>query len=70
MKKNKATEIKVALLRAGVTQAQIAKDLGLTIASVNGVIQGRCKSTRVMDYIEKVTGIRPVYHWERNKKAA
>lgn len=70
MKKDKATEIKVALLRAGVSQAQIARDLGVHIVSVNGVINGRCKSTRVMDYIEKVTGIRPVYHWERDKKAA
>jgi DNA-binding transcriptional regulator YdaS (Cro superfamily) len=70
MKKNKATEIKVALLRVGKTQAQIARELEVHIVSVNGVINGRCKSTRVMDYIEQLTGIRPEYHWEKCKKAA
>jgi hypothetical protein len=55
MEPNKATEIKVAILRAGTTQAQIARDLRLHIATVNGVVHGRCKSKRVTDYIEKVT---------------
>lgn len=54
MRTNKATEIKVALLRLGKTQAQIARELGIHIASVNGVIHGRCKSKRVTDYIEEL----------------
>jgi len=70
MRKDKATEIKVALLRLGVTQAQIARDLGIHIVSVNGVIDGRCKSKRVMDYVEQLTGIRPVYFGDLVKKAA
>jgi plasmid maintenance system antidote protein VapI len=54
MEPNKATEIKVALLRLGVTQAQVARDLGIHIASVNGVIHGRCKSRRVTEYVEQL----------------
>ena len=54
MASDKATEIKVALLRLGVTQAQIARDLGIHIVSVNGVIHGRCKSRRVTEYVEQL----------------
>ena len=54
MEPNKATEIKVALLRIGITQAQIARDLKIHIASVNGVIHGRCKSKRVTEYVEQL----------------
>lgn len=54
MKPNTATEIKVALLRIKKTQAQIARELGIHIASVNGVIHGRCKSRRVSEYIEQL----------------
>lgn len=54
MEPNKATEIRKALLDLGITQAQIARDLGIHIVSVNGVIHGRCKSQRVMTYIEKL----------------
>jgi len=54
METNKATEIKVALLRLGKTQAQIARELGIHIVSVNQVIHGRHKSRRVSEYIEKL----------------
>jgi predicted XRE-type DNA-binding protein len=54
MELNKATEIKVALLRIGMTQAQIARDLKIHIASVNGVIHGRCKSRKVTEYVERL----------------
>lgn len=49
-----ATEIRVCLLRQGVTQAQIARELGLTKGTVNQVIHGKCKSQRVQEFIEKL----------------
>lgn len=54
MEPNKATEIRKALLDLDITQAQIARDLGIHIVSVNQVIHGRHKSKRVSDYIEKL----------------
>jgi len=54
MEHDKATEIKVALLRLGITQAQIARDLGIHIVSVNQVINGRFKSRRVSNYIQRL----------------
>jgi len=54
MEPNKATEIRKALLDLGITQAQIARELGIHIASVNGVIHGRYKSRRVTEYVEKL----------------
>lgn len=59
---NKATEIKVALLRLGITQAQIANDLNVSKVSVNQVIHGSRRSKRISDYIEGLTS--------KKKKAA
>lgn len=55
MANKSAIEIKVAMLRAKprITQAQIARELQLTRAAVNQVINGRGISKRVSEYIEK-----------------
>jgi predicted transcriptional regulator len=52
---NKATEIKVSLLRLGVSQSKIAGELGVTVQSVHQVIHGIRKSQRISEYIEKLT---------------
>lgn len=52
MATNKATEIRKLLLDLGTTQAQIARELGIHIATVNGAIHGRSKSQRVISYID------------------
>lgn len=54
MAPNNAIEIRKALLDLGITQAQIARDLGIHIVSVNQVIHGRHKSRRVTEYIEQL----------------
>jgi len=52
MDKEKTIKIKISLLRLGVSQAQIARDLGLKRGTVNGVIQGRGRSKRIEAYLE------------------
>jgi len=52
MATNKATEIKVALLRLKTTQSQIAIELGVSVQSVHQVIHGIRKSQRISDHID------------------
>jgi len=53
MKKPDSIEIKVAMLRAKLSQAQVARELKITRATVNQVISGRAISKRVSDYLAK-----------------
>jgi len=55
MENQDSIEIKIAMLRARppITQAEIARELGITRVTVNQVINGRTKSKRVMDYLVK-----------------
>ena len=48
-------EIKVALLRAGIAQAGIARDNGVTVGHVNMVILGASVSHRIRTAISKAT---------------
>lgn len=50
-------EIKIALMRAGVSQQQIASELGVTRQSVNGVVLGRYKSEAIDDAICKIINL-------------
>ncbi len=52
--KEKALKIKMALLRIGLSQAQIARDMGLKRGTINRVINGHGKSKRVDEYISGV----------------
>lgn len=47
-------DIKVALLRLGITQKQIADALEVTKVTVNQVVNGKIRSRRVEDYIRRV----------------
>jgi plasmid maintenance system antidote protein VapI len=64
METNKATEIKVALLRLDITQSKIADDLGVSVQIVNAVIHGRRTSKRISAHIKQLTDKTPT------KKAA
>ena len=48
----RAIEIKIALIHLGKKQADIARELKVTPATVSDVINGRGTSRRVMTYIE------------------
>lgn len=50
-------EIRIALMRAEVTQATIARSLGVSITMVNHVIEGNSISHRVRRAIADATGI-------------
>lgn len=47
-------DIKVALLRRGITQKQIADALEVTKVTVNQVVNGKIRSRRVEDYLRRV----------------
>lgn len=51
------TELKIAILRAGVTQKSIALKVGVTPQSVHMVINGRAVSHRIRCAIADATGM-------------
>jgi lambda repressor-like predicted transcriptional regulator len=53
----KPMDIRIALLRAGVTQAQLARELDVTQQLVYQVIAGTCVSNQVRQHIAKRIGI-------------
>ena len=54
MDKEKAIKITISLLKLGISQAQIAKELQLNRSTVNKVIRGRARSKRIDDYINSL----------------
>lgn len=50
------TEIKIAMMRAGITQADIGKRLGITRQTVHRVVIGRDVSHRVRQAIAEAIG--------------
>jgi len=65
-------EIKIMLLRAGKTQASIARDLGVNRSFVNNVIKGHRSTRRVREAIANAVGKRIGELWPSGpyKKAA
>lgn len=51
MKTSTATNIKIELLRSGVTQSEIARSLGMSVGSVNDVITGRRNNPKIKSAI-------------------
>lgn len=51
--------------KAGVTQAAIARDLGVSEATVSLVVKGTCVSRRIEDEIAKRCGVSRDYMWPR-----
>lgn len=56
MKNNSSRNIKASLVRVGVTQSEIARDLGMSVGSVNDVITGRRKNPKVRTAIAQAIG--------------
>lgn len=50
-------DIRIALLRKGYTNAQVARDLGLERKTVSNVVHGYGKSRRVANAVSRITGI-------------
>jgi transcriptional regulator with XRE-family HTH domain len=51
-------EIKILLLRAGITQTSIAKKLGVTLGFVNQIVNGQRHTKRVRMAIARAVGKR------------
>jgi transcriptional regulator with XRE-family HTH domain len=67
-----STEIKILLLRDGITQTSIAKKIGVTLGFVNQIINGQRRTRRVRMAIAKAVGRRVEDLWPSKsfKKAA
>jgi len=49
-------KIKANLILAGVTQSEIARSLGIKVASVNDVVSGKRKNPRIRSAIAEAIG--------------
>jgi transcriptional regulator with XRE-family HTH domain len=54
MRDVKTIDIKISLLRQNITQAQIARELGVSIVMVNRVVNGIGRSKRVENYLSNL----------------
>ena len=50
-------KIKIALIKSGITQKQLAEELGVSHGHMSSVISGKVKSARVRDYILNRLGL-------------
>jgi lambda repressor-like predicted transcriptional regulator len=61
--KKSSTEIKVLLLKKGITQAQIARQERVSIGAVNHVVLGRRKNPRLRKAIARACGVQVEDLW-------
>jgi predicted transcriptional regulator len=55
----KPNKAKYLLAEAGLTQMDIAEDLGITQPAVSNMLNGYSYSQRFWDHFEEITGARP-----------
>ena len=67
-----ATRIKIAMLKKGISGAEIARRTGVTRVAVYHVIEGRSQSRKLRQAIADALGVRVADLWpsHRPKKAA
>jgi transcriptional regulator with XRE-family HTH domain len=65
-------DLRILLLKAGVSQASIAKKLGVTLGFVNQIVYGRRSTKRVRMAIARAVGKRAEDLWpdSNNKRKA
>lgn len=49
---------KIEMIRKGISQKQMATELGISAAHFNSIMSGRRKSDRAVDYTETRLGLR------------
>lgn len=59
--------IKSAIEKAGTSQAAIARFLGVTVQSVNAVVNGRMRSPRIEKELAKIVGPDVFKPYEKKK---
>ncbi len=60
---NSAATVKIALMLAGITQAEIADQCGVAPNTVNAVVHGRSRSRKVENRITTATGVSREQLW-------
>lgn len=58
-------DIKILLLKKGITQADIARSLKVTPGMINGLIKGRFKSRRLQEEIAALLRVEFKSLWEQ-----
>ena len=59
----KFNRLKACLVREGITQVEIARELGISSVTVHQVLRSQCESARVKGLIIEKLGWNP---WEEN----
>ena len=62
-------EIKAAMILRGIKQTDLAKQAGVNRATINTVITGRIKSTRLRQLIARAVEKDITYYWPEEKAA-
>lgn len=57
------TRIRMALMAAGYTQAQVARACSVEATTVSAVVHGRCRSKRIEERIALLTGLSLAELW-------
>lgn len=58
------------MIKAGLTQAEVARKLHIKPGTVSGVVSGDRKSQRIMRYIARRLGMKVSEFWNNNKTIA
>lgn len=54
---------KVILIKAGLTESEVARRLGVKPQAVNNEVRGDCKSRRIREYLCEITQTTPEEFW-------
>jgi transcriptional regulator with XRE-family HTH domain len=69
MTREQSIKIKVLMLQAGISAAEIGRRLGTTRQAVTGVINGQWKSPRVRKAISETLGVPHTDLWNNHDRA-
>jgi len=61
---------KALMIQAGLSQAEVARNLDITRSTVCGVVSGKKKSRRIMRYIARRLGMKISDFWISDETAA
>ncbi len=59
LRDNEMLELRIAMLRAGVRQIDVAQHLGVTPAAISQVLKGQTTSARIVQAIREFIAYRP-----------
>jgi len=69
MSNKKGTHIRILLLQKGISQAQIARVMGVTEGAISQVVHGYTKNPRLREAIARACGVSVEELWPDNRAA-